>query len=115
MNYDLCLHIDSNDPAMLRLVLKNAANYIKGLPGEKFQLAVVANGPAVILFTDEHADLRELAAPLLAQGVRVMLCANALADNKIDHARLWPGCSVVPAGLVDVVRLQREGFAYIKP
>ena len=72
MNYDLCLHIDSNDPAMLRLVLKNAANYIKGLPGEKFQLAVVANGPAVILFTDEHADLRELAAPLLAQGVRVM-------------------------------------------
>ena len=100
---------------MLRLVLKNAANYIKGLPGEKFQLAVVANGPAVILFTDEHADLRELAAPLLAQGVRVMLCANALADNKIDHARLWPGCSVVPAGLVEVVRLQREGFAYIKP
>ena len=66
MNYDLCLHIDSNDPAMLRLVLKNAANYIKGLPGEKFQLAVVANGPAVILFTDEHADLRELAAPPLA-------------------------------------------------
>ena len=106
MNYDLCLHIDSNDPAMLRLVLKNAANYIKGLPGEKFQLAVVANGPAVILFTDGHADLRELAAPLLAQGVRVMLCANA---------RLWPGCSVVPAGLVEVVRLQREGFAYIKP
>ena len=47
--------------------------------------------------------------------MRVMLCANALADTKIDHARLWPGCSVVPAGLVEVVRLQREGFAYIKP
>ena len=77
MNYDLCLHIDSNDPAMLRLVLKNAANYIKGLPGENFQLAV--------------------------------------ADNSIDDSRLWQGCTVVPAGLVEVVRLQRAGFAYIKP
>ncbi|WP_297826114.1 DsrE family protein [uncultured Desulfovibrio sp.] len=115
MNYDLCLHIDSNEPAMLRMVLKNASNYIKGLPGESFQLAVVANGPAVTLFTDEHADLRELAAPLLDQGVRVMLCANALADNSIEHSRLWQGCTVVPAGLVEVVRLQREGFAYIKP
>ncbi|MGE9984070.1 DsrE family protein [Desulfovibrio sp. SGI.169] len=115
MNYDLCLHIDGNDPALLRLLLKNASNYIKALPGESFQLAVVANGPAVTLFTTEHEDLRELAAPLLDQGVRVMLCANALADNSIDHSRVWPGCTVVPAGLVEVVRLQREGFAYIKP
>ena len=115
MNYDLCLHIDRNDPAMLRLVLKNAANYIKGLPGENFQVAVVANGPSGTRFTNEHADLRELAAPLLAHGVRVMLCANALADNSIDDSRLWQGCTVVPAGLVEVVRLQREGFAYIKP
>ena len=45
----------------------------------------------------------------------LLLCANALADNKIDHADIWPGCDVVPAGLVEIVRLQREGFAYIKP
>ncbi|WP_298035037.1 DsrE family protein [uncultured Desulfovibrio sp.] len=97
---------------MLRLVLKNVANYIKGLPDENFQLAVVANGPAVTLFTNEHADLRELATPLLEQGARVVRCANALANNSIDHSRLWQGCTVVPAGLVEAVRLQREGFAY---
>ena len=39
MNYDLCLHIDSKDPAILRLVLRNAANYIKALPEERFQIA----------------------------------------------------------------------------
>lgn len=115
MNYDLCLHIDSSESAMLQLVLKNAANYYKALPGESFHLVVVANGPAVKLFTGEHAELREQAAPLMARGLNIRLCANALADNKIEHSRLWQGCEIVPAGLVEVVRLQREGFAYIKP
>lgn len=85
------------------------------MPGETFQLAVVANGPAVKLFTGEHAELREQAAPLMARGMKVRICANALADNKIEHSRLWQGSEVVPAGLVEVVRLQREGYAYIKP
>ncbi len=115
MNYDLCLHIDSSEPATLQLVLKNAANYRNALPGESFHLVVVANGPAVKLFTDEHTELREQAVPLMQQGLEIRLCANALADNRIESSRLWQGCEVVPAGLVEVVRLQREGFAYIKP
>ena len=115
MNYDLCLHMDSKDPAILGLVLRNAANYIKALSEERFQLVVVANGPAVTQFTKSNEDFRSVAAPLQDQGLRILLCANALADNKIDQADIWPGCDVVPAGLVEVVRLQREGFAYIKP
>ncbi|QCC84606.1 hypothetical protein DDIC_01655 [Desulfovibrio desulfuricans] len=115
MNYDLCLHMDSKDPATLRLVLRNAANYIKALPEERFQLVVVANGPAVTQFVKSNEEFRAIAAPLQDQGLRILLCANALADNHIGHADLWPGCDVVPAGLVEIVRLQREGFAYIKP
>ena len=61
MNYDLCLHIDSNEPAILKLVLKNAANYIKGLPGQRFQLVVVANGPAVTHFTRKNEEFRAMA------------------------------------------------------
>lgn len=115
MNYDLCLHMDSKDPAILRLVLRNAANYIKALPEERFQLVVVANGPAVTHFVKSNEEFRAIAAPLQDQGLRILLCANALEDNHIDHADIWPGCDVVPAGLVEIVRLQREGFAYIKP
>ena len=115
MNYDLCLHIDSKEPAILNLVLKNAANYIRGLPGERFQIVVVANGPAVTQFAIGNEEFRAKAAPLQDQGLRILLCANALADNSISPDAIWPGCDVVPAGLVEIVRLQREGFAYIKP
>ncbi len=115
MNYDLCLHIDSKEPAILKLVLMNAANYIKALPGERFQLVVVANGPSAAQFHKSNEEFRVIAAPLQEQGLRIAICANALANSNMTHDDIWPGCDVVPAGLVEIVRLQREGFAYIKP
>ena len=50
------------------------------------------------------------AALLKERGARFKICANALAEHGIDPARVWPECEIVPAGLVEVVRLQREGF-----
>ena len=115
MSYNLCLHIDSRDPATLRLLLKNAANYYKALPDEKFQLVIVANGPAVCQFTNTNTEMNALAAPLLEKGMQINLCANALAENQIAKNEIWSGCAVVPAGVVEIVRLQQQGFAYIKP
>ena len=43
------------------------------------------------------------------------MCKNALDANKMTAADLWPGCEVVPAGLVEIVELQNKGFAYIRP
>lgn len=116
MYNDLCLHVDSAAPETLQLLLANAANYYKDLPdGDASRLEVVANGPAVTLFTDAHKDLRDKAEPLMARGMRVKLCANAIAGFGVDRERLWPGCEIVPGGVFELIRLQREGFAYIKP
>lgn len=91
MSYDLCLHVDANDPAVLAFAFVNARNYMNGLPGKEFELVLVANGPAVKLFVPAQAELQKTAADL------------------------WPGCEVVPAGLVEIVELQNKGFAYIRP
>lgn len=115
MNYDVILHLDSSEPDMFRLVARNALNYFNALPDEKFELHIVANGGGAILLTMQHADLHELAKVLLAKGVVIKVCANALAEHQIPHADVWPGCQIVPAGLVEIVRLQRVGFAYLKP
>lgn len=115
MDYNVILHLDSREPDMFRMVVRNAANYLNALPDASFELHVVANGGGAAHFTMEHADLRELAEPLMARGVKFKICANALNELGIPPAVLWPGCEVVPAGLVEVVKLQRAGFAYIKP
>lgn len=114
MDYNAVIHIDFGEESRFRLVARNCENYLKALPDEKFELVVVANGDAVTLFTGRE-DLRELAAPLMANGVRFKICANALAEHNIDPVKLWPGCLVVPAGLAEIVKLQKQGYAYLKP
>ena len=52
----------------------------------------------------------------LAQaGVSFRVCANAMKKVPITKEDLLPCVEVVPAGVVEIVRLQREDFAYIKP
>ena len=115
MNWNLVLHVDSDTPQTLALAFSNAANFKAALPDESFRMALVANGPAVKLFTRSDRDLAEQGEKLAEQGVEIMLCNNALNKFGIDREQLWACASVVPAGVVELVRLQREGFAYIKP
>lgn len=115
MNYDLVFHVDSDDPKILALAFSNVANYKAALPDEKFRMVLVANGPAVKRFTRADRDLAEQGEALAAQGLEIRLCNNALKKFAIDREHLWPCAAVVPAGVVELVALQRDGFAYIKP
>lgn len=115
MNYSLVLQIDSAEESKMALVLRNANNYLNALPGESFELVIVANGPGVALFTSAYPDFEKTAAALAQKGVKFRMCANALAEKAIPKEALWPFCEITPAGLVEIVRLQRAGFAYIKP
>ena len=99
MSYDLCLHVDANDPAVLAFAFVNVRNYMNGLPGKEFELVLVANGPAVKLFVPAQAELQKTAEELMARGLKLHLCKNALDANKMTAADLWPGCEVVRAAL----------------
>lgn len=109
----VCLHIDANDPARLHLALKNARNYLT-VVGEA-PVTLLANGPAVNLFVTSLPELEALATELTGKGMRIELCQFAINENKIDTASLWPCCTVVPAGMVALVEMQRKGYAYVKP
>ena len=115
MYYDLVVHVDDNDPGRLNFAFNNVANYKAGLPGEEFRVVMVANGPAVQLFTRENEALAERGAKLMAEGLSIRLCNNALNTFKVSRDDLWEGCEVVPAGVVELVKLQREGFAFLRP
>lgn len=113
--YDAILHLDSSDEASGRLVFRNAANYLNALENEKFTLVIVANGGGVSLVLNSRKELRAQAEPVLQKGVKLKVCANALREHNFSKDVIWPECEIVPAGLVEIVRLQKSGFCYIKP
>lgn len=115
MNYNLLMHLDLDDPKRLNILVDNISNYLLALPDQSFQVVVVANGPAVKFFTQESCHVTEALEKLAAQKVSFRMCANALRKFQIAPEQLLPLCTVVPAGIVEIVHLQHENFAYIKP
>ncbi len=75
----------------------------------------MAHSSAVKLFRkDGDAGLALEMDELTREGVRFPICNNSLAKLKIDRAGLLELAEVVPAGIVELIRLQQEGFAYVK-
>lgn len=115
MKYDLVIHLDSDEEKMLRMCLRNATNYLNALQDENFSLCIVANGAGPKQLVKDSPELRNWAAQLASQGLKILVCANAIAEHGLNSKELWPMCEIVPAGLVEIVELQKRGFAYVKP
>lgn len=113
MQYDLLVHVDLSDSGRFAMALGNIANYLAALPQETFQVVLLANGAAApfLCRASEHAP----AIQHLREAVSFRVCANALRKAGMQEQDVLPGVTIVPAGVVELVRLQREGFAYIKP
>ncbi len=115
MNYDLLVHVDDNDAARLNLAFNNCANYAAALPGETFQTVMVVTGPAAKLFSRSNEAQAARGMQLMQQGLSIRICRNALKAAELTPEDVWEGCELVPAGMVEIVKLQRSGFAYVKP
>ena len=137
MKYDIIFHVDSEDEAPLKLALTQAANYKKEAVLNKrkispldiainagagaletpdpFHVVVVVNGPAVKLLTQEHEDLLGKAQEAVANGVKFHAGAYAMKKYNIEPSQLWTFVEVVPSATFDIVELQHQGYAYVKP
>lgn len=113
--YDLLLHVDKPDGS-INIAFSNAINYAKALAGEEFKMILVVNSKAVTQFVAKAAavDADKMNAATTA-GLIIKICRNAMNDNNIKEDELFPVCRVIPAGLVEIVDRQREGYAYVKP
>ena len=113
--YQLLLHIDSDDPRILDRALGNANNFLKAMADQATRLVIVVNGPGVKLITTKYPLQAQKASDITGRGASIMVCANALTANDIGNSELWPGVEIVSSGIVEIVRLQTEGMAYVKP
>lgn len=113
MHFDVVFHFDQ-DAAQLEFVLSNITNYTNGLPNEDFTTVLVVNGPGITCMGRDGEHAARITT-LAARGLSVRVCRNAMRHFDMPAESLHPACQVVPAGVIELVNLQRAGFAYIKP
>lgn len=113
-------HLSEAGPEKAKFVMTNAQNTITGLGGfQNFEaLEIVVHGPAVKTFMSDtiDPDLKEMVSKLVAQGVTLTMCGNTITKMNIDPSKLVSGCNIAKqGGIVRLVELQEQGYAYLRP
>jgi intracellular sulfur oxidation DsrE/DsrF family protein len=54
-------------------------------------------------------------ADALKAGVQVVACENTLRNQKLTRTDMLAGIGYVDAGVVEIMKKQQQGWAYIRP
>jgi uncharacterized protein len=108
------VQMSDGDTAKWNLALNNAKNLQSDLGAANVDIEIVAYGPGIgMLKADSAVGSRVDEA--LASGVKVLACENTMRGQKLTKADMLTGVSYVPAGVVEIMQRQQQGWAYIRP
>jgi intracellular sulfur oxidation DsrE/DsrF family protein len=105
--------VSDADPQKWALTLGNIANAIDGLGADAAEIELVVYGPGIAMLKKDSPVADKLAAALRS-GVHVAACQNSMRGFKLEQADLAPGVGVVPSGVVELIRRQHAGYAYVR-
>ena len=88
------------------------SNLVNTLAVPNVDLVVVVNGEAITGYL--KPEIQQFIAQHQGQ-IAFHACQNAMYAHDITAAQLPNGVEVVPAGIIDLVNLQNQGYRYIKP
>lgn len=106
--------INEADPAKWNLALNNVKNVQDALGVDKVDVEIVVYGPGIgMLKVDSPVGNRVEESK--KSGVTIVACGTTMKGMKLTDADMLPGTKYVPAGVVELMKKQKEGYAYIRP
>lgn len=107
--------VSDNDPAKWNLALNNVKNVQGTLGGAgSLDVEIVVYGPGInMLKSDSVVGNRVEEAQ--KTGVKIVACQNTMKGMKLTEADMLPNTSYVPAGVIELMAKQKEGYAYVRP
>lgn len=110
----IVFQVSDAEPAKWNLTLNNIKNVQTDLGAKNVDIEIVAYGPGLgMLKADSVAGNR--VADALAAGVSVVACENTMKNQKITREDMLPKIGYVEAGVVQLMKRQQQGWAYIRP
>ena len=120
--HKLAIQVDENKPEIMNLALNNAKNVLEHYKarGEAVLVEIVAYGPGLHMLRDDTSPVKARIAEMsLAEpGLAFIACGNTQASHSRQEGRaitLLSEAKVMPSGVVRLMELQSEGYAYIRP
>ena len=108
------IQVSDADPAKWNLALNNAKNIQTDLGAANVDVEVVTYGPGIDMLKLDSVAAGRIADATKA-GVSVVACENTMRNQKLTKSDMLNGISYVPAGVVEIMSRQQQGWAYIRP
>lgn len=102
----------SAEEADWQLTLNNVRNLISGMAPEPVEIEIVAYGPGIAFLKKDGADGAEIQR-LESSHVHFVACRNSMRKQHLEASDLVAGSEVVPAGIVEIIRKEEQGWTYI--
>jgi intracellular sulfur oxidation DsrE/DsrF family protein len=121
-NHKIAIHLDENDKSRMNLVLNNAQNvnayYLS--KGDTVEIEVVTYGPGLHMLRADTSPVkaRIAAMSLEMENLTFAGCQNTQAKMEKKAGKkisLVSEAKMVPSGVVRLIELQENGWAYIRP
>jgi intracellular sulfur oxidation DsrE/DsrF family protein len=120
--HHLAVHVDDGDPQKLNLALNNVQNVRAhyAAQGDAVTIEVVAYGPGLQMFIDGESPVADRIEAMALEGgdVTFSACGNTIASiekNTGQKVNIMDEVRVVPSGVVRLIELQEDGYAYVRP
>lgn len=120
--HHVAIHVDQNDPAVMNMALNNAQNvdsYYKS-QGDSVVIEMVAYGPGLNMLIPGQSPVEQRISTMALEmdNITFAACGNTLKgmEKKAGHEiALMSEAGVVPSGVVRLIELQEQGYAYVRP
>lgn len=108
------LQVSDSDPKKWNLVLNNAKNIQKELGEKNVDIAIVAFGPGIGIFKGD-SEVAARVREAKAEGMVLSACENTMAAQKLKKEDMNPAVGYVPSGVVEIIKKEKAGYAYLRP
>ncbi len=120
--HKVAIQVTQNDKALMNLALNNAKNVIDYYKekGETVAIEIVTYGPGLHMLRSDTSPVKDRIAPMALENanLKFIACGNTQANQSKAEGKpvtLLSEATVTPSGVVRLMELQKQGYAYIRP
>ena len=120
--HKVAIHVNENDKARMNMALNNAENINKYYEskGDSVEIEVVTYGPGLHMLRADTSPVKSRIAAMSLEldNISFAACGNTKAKMTAKAGKeitLISEAKNVPSGVVRLIELQEQGWAYVRP
>lgn len=112
--HKVVFQVSDPDPKKWNLALNNVNNVQQALGKNNVTVEVVVYGPGIgMLKMDSEVGNRVDEA--VKNGVKIVACETTMKGMHLTKADMLASAGYVPGGVLEIMKREKEGYAYIRP